>query len=194
MEKLEYRPTSTMTVHVIGANLMELDGIEIWETLLHWLPQLTILNLMFVGPEFVKKNTNLDQRVCACCNEKGMELNIKTIGVLYEEYVSSKKFVKPDIVIGYNLGIHECVNLDSAEDKWSSSIRKLPDLNCPFILTSYTADEAKNEHKRLQSILNKPINYFLCERNPFSSLRPHRDFESESVYYQNQYLIIYKDF
>ena len=193
MERLEYSTGSEMTIHIIGANMIELDGVEIWETLLHWLPSLSTLNIVLVGPELESNNEKVEGSICDCCNDKNMKLNLETHGLLYKEYINSDSFIKPDIIAGYNLGIHECENVDSDNDSWSQSVRILPEQKCPFILTSYTAEEAQKEHKRLCDILNKKVSYLYSEKNPFSSLRPHRDYETEGVYYQNQYVIIYRD-
>lgn len=91
------------------------------------------------------------------------------------------------------MGIHECESIDSSNDTWSDSVRVLSEQKCPVVLTSYTAEEAQKEHKRLSDILNRKVTYLCCEKNQFSSLRPHRDYETEGVYYQNQYVIIYRD-
>ena len=191
MEKLDYTPNSKITIHVIGANIIELDGIELWETLLHWLPSLNNLSLILIGPDFDKKSKKLERSVCDCCKDKGMKFQVETHGFLYKEYAESKYFSKPDIIIGYNLGIHESENIDSLNDKWPESLCILPMQKCPFIITSYTEDECKKEHKRLCDILIKQVDYMISEKNPFCSLRPHRDYESEGVYYQNQYVTIY---
>ncbi|OXU17828.1 hypothetical protein TSAR_010272 [Trichomalopsis sarcophagae] len=193
MERLEYTTGSEMTLHIIGANMIEVDGIELWETLLHWLPSLTKLNLVLVGPELDSNNEKTECNICDCCVEKGMKLYLETHGILYKDYVNSDSFVKPDIIVGYNLGIHECENIDSDMDSWSQSIRILPEQKCPFVLTSYTSEEAEKEHKRLCDILQRKVTWLCYEKNPYSSLRPHRDYETEGVYYQNQYIIIYRD-
>ncbi|XP_058789480.1 uncharacterized protein LOC131663227 [Phymastichus coffea] len=194
LERLEHPIGSTLTIHVIGANMIEVDGIEIWEILLHWIPTLTVLNIVLIGPELDSNSEKLECDICDCCNEKNMKLYLEMNGVLYKEYVVSECFVKPDIIVGYNLGIHECENIDSPNDSWSESIRSLPEQKCPFVLTSYTAEEAQKEHKRICDILQNNVTYLCCETNQFSSLRPHRDYENEGVYYQNQYVIIYRDF
>ena len=194
MEKLEFITKSILTVHIIGANMIELYGVEMWEMFLHWIPSLTILNLVLIGPELDSNNEKVQCNICDCCIEKGMKLHLQTYGLLYKEYVYSDQYSKPDIIVGYNIGIHECENIDSPADLWSASIRILPEQSCPFILTSYTMDEALKEHNRLCDLLKRKVAPLSCEKNQFSSLRPHRDYETEGVYYQNQFIIIYKDF
>ncbi|XP_014223967.1 uncharacterized protein LOC106650470 [Trichogramma pretiosum] len=194
MEKLDHTVESILTVHVIGANMLEYDGVEIWETLLHWLPSLTILNIILIGPELDSNIEKVQCNICDCCIEKGMKLYLETHGLLYKEYVFSDQYSKPNIIVGYNIGIHECENINSPADLWSPSIQIIPEQRCPFVLTSYTMDEALKEHNRMCDIFKRKITPLSCERNKFSSLRPHRDYETEGVYYQNQYVIIYRDF
>lgn len=191
LEKLEYLPGSTMTIHVIGANLIELDGVEIWETLLHWIPSLTTLKIILVGPDL--DNEKSECSICDCCMEKGMKLNLETYGLLYKEYVDIDTFVKPDIIAGFNVGIAEWENVGSPEDTWSQSLLVLPEQKCPFVLTSYTDGELKKEHARLCKVLNKKLDCLYGGKNDFSSLRPHRDYETEYVYYQNQYMMVYRN-
>ncbi|XP_011501254.1 PREDICTED: putative protein MSS51 homolog, mitochondrial [Ceratosolen solmsi marchali] len=195
IEKLGFSVNSVITIHIIGANMIELDGAEIWEILLHWLPSLTTLNIVLIGPEqFKKKYNKLEYNICDYCNGKGIKFYLETYGELYNEYVNSNYFVKPDIIVGYNVGIHEHEPGDFKLDTWFESIKILPEQNCPIMLTSYTEKEAKKDHKRFCDVLEKNVSFICCEANPFSSLRPHRDYETEELYYQNHYIIIYRDF
>jgi splicing suppressor protein 51 len=193
VEKLEFSVHSVLTIHIIGANVIELDGVEIWEILLHWLPSLTRLNIVLISPEMNEKSNKLNYNICDNCKKKGMKFYMETHGMLYKQYVSSNYFVKPDIIVGYNVGIHENEAGNSKLDTWFESIKILPEQNCPLVLTSYTDKEAQKDHKRICDILEKNVTVLYCDENPFSSLRPHRDYETEELYYQNHYLIIYQN-
>ncbi|KAJ8675828.1 hypothetical protein QAD02_011614 [Eretmocerus hayati] len=192
LERLEYGSGSTMTIHVIGANAIELDGVEVWEILLHWLPTLTSLHIIMIGPELDSDDKKKECRVCECCADKKNKLYLEKVNTLYREYTSSKRYKKPNIIVGYNLGLHECENIDSPDDLWAQSIRILPEQECPFVFTSYTLEEAQKEHRRVCDILGKNISYLCCEKNKFSSMRPHRDYETEGIFYQNQFITIYR--
>ncbi|KAK2576394.1 hypothetical protein KPH14_005738 [Odynerus spinipes] len=189
LEKLQGYENSDMIVHVIGANMMEVDGFEIWEIVLHWLPYLKSLKIVLIGPEL--SWGTLIQDVCNYCLQKGKNFSIDICGALYAEYECSKQFIKPNVIIGFNTGIHECIDIDSKTDTWAASIRIIAKQNCPLILTSYTFHETQQEQERLKTILRRNIPCKYSFKNPYSSLRPHRDYETEGVYYQNGYVLIY---
>lgn len=191
IERLEFGVESNMTIHVIGANMIEVDGLDVWEILLHWLPSLNMLTIVLIGPELVWGS--IKPSVCDYCTTKGMTVHVELRNMLYQDYVTSQWYEKPDFLIGYNTGIHEYVELGSAKDTWTPSIRTVAEQNCPLVLTSYTLNEAIEQHKRLCIILEEAATDLCCIKNPFSSLRPHRDFESEEVFYQNQFITIYHE-
>ncbi|XP_015609307.1 putative protein MSS51 homolog, mitochondrial [Cephus cinctus] len=191
IQRLDYSPGINMTIHVIGANVIELDGLEVWEILLHWLPALTVLRIILIGPELTR--STLIPNVCDCCAVEDMRVHVDVCNMLYQDYVNSHGFENPDFIIGYNVGLHECEDFSSENDTWSPCVRSLGTQNCPVILTSYTLEEAKKDHERICAVLGDTVALVLCEHNPFASLRPHRDFEVEDVYYQNQIITIYRE-
>ncbi|XP_015514701.1 uncharacterized protein LOC107220561 [Neodiprion lecontei] len=191
IERLKFKIESAINIHVIGANMVEVDGLDIWEILLHWLPSLTTLTIVLIGPELMWGSVK--PNVCNYCISKGMWVHIELRNMLYQDYVTSQWYEKPDFLIGYNMGIHECLELGSVKDTWTPCIKTLAEQNCPLVLTSYTLSEAIEEHKKLRIILGDTVTDLCCEINPFSSLRPHRDFETEGVFYQNQFITIYHD-
>ncbi|XP_012251910.2 uncharacterized protein LOC105683709 [Athalia rosae] len=191
IERLEFNVQSNMVMHVIGANMVEVDGLDVWEILLHWLPTLTMLTIVLIGPELMWGSVK--PNVCDYCMAKGMSVRVELRNMLYHDYVTSQWYEKPDFLIGYNTGIHECVELGSSKDTWTLSVQTTAEQNCPLVLTSYTLSEAIEEHKRLCIILGDTATCICCVRNPFQSLRPHRDFETEEVFYQNQYITIYQE-
>ncbi|XP_017883579.1 uncharacterized protein LOC108627055 [Ceratina calcarata] len=191
IQKLEYvLEGSTMNIHIIAANMLDLDGIELWEILLHWIPNIKTWRIYLIGPEL--SSGVIPINLCDNCQHNKKELLIETHNTLYDTYANKNSYVKPNVIVGYNAGIHECENLRSENETWRESLKIIAKQNCPVILTCYTLVEAEKEQTRLNEILNCNVKcaYFL--RNPYSSLRPYRDFETEGIYYQNQYVIIYK--
>lgn len=191
IEKLEFNVEPGIILHVIGANMVEVDGLEVWEILLHWLPTLTELTIVLIGPELVWGS--FEPNVCDYCVAKGMRVRVELRNMLYQDYVTSQWYEKPDYLIGFNTGIHECIELGSSKDTWTPSVLTMAEQNCPLVLTSYTLSESIEEHKRVCIILGDTETRLCCVRNPFSSLRPHRDFETEEVFYQNQFVTIYQE-
>ncbi|XP_054011724.1 uncharacterized protein LOC128894191 [Hylaeus anthracinus] len=192
-QKLQYFfKEENIIIHIIAANAIEIDGIELWEILLHWLPNTTMISIVLIGPELSPGSIPIN--LCKNCRYNGRQLAIEMQNMLYENYTTGNSYVKPNFIIGYNAGIHECENFKSEMDTWTYTLRMITKQNCPLILTSYTLSEAEKEQIRLEAILDRDVKCTYFEQNPYSSLRPYRDFESEGVYYQNQYIIIYKNF
>ena len=189
MEKIGFEPQSEFIVHVLGANGLELE-VSAWEIILHWFPKIQKLKIVLIGPELHQDSMMPD--LCDLCNYNKKAFVVEFHDVLYHIYMS-KGYTKPNLIIGYNLGIHEFINPGSMEDTWKDTILSLPKNDSPFILTAYTENEARKEHERMCFFLGNTTKYFCFEKNNFASLKPHRDFETEGVYYENNYLIIYDE-
>lgn len=190
LQKLRYSlKNHSIVIHVIAANIIDIDGIEFGEILLHWYPNMETAKIVLIGPEL--SSGSMPINLCKICLYNNKQLLIEMHGILYDDFAKSISYVKPDIIIGYNAGIHECEDFKSENDTWRQSLQIIAKQECPFILTSYTLLEAKKEQERLNTVLGRDIECAFCDQNPYSSLRPYRDFETERVYYQNQYLLIY---
>ncbi|XP_076283097.1 uncharacterized protein LOC143210266 [Lasioglossum baleicum] len=179
-----------ITIHVIGANMIEISGIDFWEILLHWLPKSTEAKIVLIGPELCSDSASLN--LCKNCQSNNKQLSIQMHNVFYSNYVNSTSYTKPNFIIGYNAGISEYQDIKLGNDTWAQSLQTIAEQTCPFILTSYTLSEAREEQTRLETVLNHNSKCIFLGHNPYSGLRPYRDFETEDVYYQNQYIIIYK--
>ena len=191
MQKLKRYNDDNVFIHVIGSSIEEVDGAVFWELLLHWLPSWKIITVILISPELSRQAHFV--HCCEKCNRLDLKYELKIYGLNYEDYLESEFYKKPDFIVGFNLNIHEC-ELGFVECTWEKSILAVARQNVPFILTSGSEDRAQRDHKRLCKILGKEINYHCLEKNPFRSLRPYRDYESEDVQYPNQYLIIYTQF
>ncbi|XP_017752772.1 PREDICTED: uncharacterized protein LOC108545584 [Eufriesea mexicana] len=192
LQKLKYiLKSNSIIIHITAANVIDTEGIEIWEILLHWLPNITIIKICLIGPEL--SIGSMLMNLCKNCQYNNKQFSIQVYDMLYENYAKSDFYTKPNFIIGYNAGIHECEDFKSVNYTWRQSLKIIAKQNCPLILTSYTLSEAKKEQIRLNEILNNCIKCSYFEQNPFSSLRPYRDFETEGIYYQNQYIIMYKN-
>ncbi|XP_031831791.1 uncharacterized protein LOC116426664 [Nomia melanderi] len=191
MKKLkEFLWEDKIIIHIIAANMLEVSGINLWEILLHWLPKSTVVQIILIGPEVFPDPISIN--LCNHCQSNNKKLLIETHNVFYTNYFNNISNMKPNFIIGYNAGISECEDLKFGNDTWAQSLQIIADQHCPLILTSYTISEAMEEQARLKVVLNNNIKCSFLGHNPYSGLRPYRDFESEGVYYQNQYIIIYK--
>ena len=190
MKKINFVPTSDLVVHVLGANYLELTDASAWEIILHWIPNIQRLKIVLIGPEL--PNERLYPELCACCNGKKKSITVEVHEAYYHNYMK-KGYSKPNLVIGYNIGIAEFENPGAPEDTWKPTILSLRNNESPFILTAYTEEEAKKDHERLRLFLGNKTNFSCFEKNKFASLKPLRDFETEGIFFQNNYMIVYNN-
>jgi splicing suppressor protein 51 len=192
LEKLRTSVKKNVVVHVVGAGAFECTFIKKWEIILHCLPQLSCLDIIFIGPEVEQRSETICV-LCADCQQKGRELatHFQT-GKLYHQYASSETFLLPDIIVAFNCGLHEYEGTKS--DTWSQSLPYLVKFDhIPLILTSYTGDEAYKDVARILKCRKDPLTVYLkCSKNPFASRRPYRDWDSENsdVFFQNYFITL----
>ena len=184
LDKLGKLPTVNMTVHVIGASYLEERNIEEWEVILHWLRDLLELKIILIGPDLVIEKSN--PTLCETCTSRKKDLNIEIYSGEYKDFTKDENFTVPRVIIGYDIRI-------SCYASWPESIRALVEVGSPFIITSCTGDSAYQDHNEMHQILNKPVEFFFCDKNPFVSMRPRVDIVEEKIYYANDYITIYKN-
>ena len=185
-----------LTVHVVGANIMEMLGIIKWELVAHRLPALKSLRLVFVGPELENEEDGECEGLgeCSDCSDRGRTVTYEIRRSLYSDYAKSGSYRPPDVVAAFNCGFHEYES-EPAKETWSPSLPLLlRHTGVPLILTSYTETEAAKDlnlvrkaAKEVQGQLREDVS---GQRNPFRSHRPIRDFECDGgndVFYSNNY-------
>ncbi|KAJ8968589.1 hypothetical protein NQ314_002255 [Rhamnusium bicolor] len=188
-------PKQILTVHIVGADITEMCWLWkiITELPFHWIKNICALDIFVVGPELGHNGITekFGAQLCENCRMKNLKTRIIFHSSLYHEVVDSLK--APDIVVTFNSGLHEfCHN--SKSDDWNGSINSLvkyPDV--PLILTAYTMDEIKQDINIVKINSEKYVKTVLePERNPFSNMRPIRDWETENVpvFYINGYIAI----
>ncbi|XP_011868478.1 PREDICTED: uncharacterized protein LOC105562331 [Vollenhovia emeryi] len=186
MRLLEYVPKNKrLVIHVVGANMMEEITWPAWQILMALL-DLTFLLVVMIGPELrsctvLRNRCKLGQKECAYACYKQ----------LYENYVRSQLFEKPDVIVGFNANIQQ-YELESPRETWAPSMRVLAEQNCPFILTGYTQLHLESDMERMNSILNRNIECPSSVKNLFASLKPHRSSWPDNVVYDNQYMILHR--
>ncbi|XP_071649750.1 uncharacterized protein [Temnothorax longispinosus] len=192
MRLLEYVPKSNkkLVIHVLGTN----ESGEIVRTVWDILPRLigTMVMVVVIGPKLSCKS-NLLNNYDNCLSREKKYLTFEFHDVLYEDYACSPSFVKPDLVVGFNLYIHKYkLEGRSSKETWAPSIQMLAKQNCPFVLTSATQYSFKKETDIINAILNKEVDHLYSGKNPFASLKPYKTIEMKYVAYINQYVIIYR--
>ncbi|XP_071556501.1 uncharacterized protein [Temnothorax nylanderi] len=181
-----------LVVHVLGASTSEEITLIGWEFLPRLIGTMVSVVVIFIGPELTRKLN--PSHVCDNCRSREEKcLTFEFHDVLYENYVRSPSFVKPDLVVGFNLGIHQCkLPGRSSKETWAPSIKLIAKQNCPFILTSPTLYAFKKETDIINTCLDKEVDHLYSGKNPFASLVPYRTVGINYVYYMNQNVIIYR--
>ncbi|XP_051160817.1 uncharacterized protein LOC127281245 [Leptopilina boulardi] len=181
---------TTMVIHIIVVNKNELMSENSWKQFLYSFQQLKNLEIVFIGPEV----PNCPERIFNTPELNTIEkrrLKIDYCSTTYDKYFRNKKFIKPQIILGCNLNIHESKLFEILENTWKETILTVEKVGVPFILTSGTKERAEMEHKIICDLLGKSVNFQFFEENPYSSLTPERDFETEGVMYANKFVIAY---
>ena len=185
----------TITLHIVGANVVEMLGLIKFEYLIHRLPKCTHLKIVFVGMELDNEENGPVEGVGECydCSDKGNVVNYELYSMSYKEYCeNTSEYTMPNYVVAFNCNLH--LNDVNDEDTWNESLPFLVrHSNIPLILTNHTLTHSKESLKRMTD-LNLDLDLIKTnEKNPFRSHRPIRDYELNQdmdVFYNNQYLSI----
>ncbi|XP_046675339.1 uncharacterized protein LOC124364144 [Homalodisca vitripennis] len=176
-----------MTVHVVGADAMEAQALYTFPVIFNLL-KLAHLTIVMIGPN-LPDDTILPS---------GLEQKCSLILIskkLYHEYVSSDAFIRPDVTVVYNCGFCEFSDVPE-KDIWKNTLPFiLNQRDCLVILTSYTAEESRQDLTRLGNVSDHVASYNVLvanEENPFCSLCPLRNWEAgfEAVFYVNKYISV----
>lgn len=181
-----------LSIHLVGADIVEIswDWIVVFEMMFHWIQTLETFNFVLIGPDLDDSLPIKDfsDELCNSCRERNVKASCRFYSKMYHDIVDDLDI--PDLVVAFNSGLHAY-----DESSWGQSICVLTK-NCgvPLLLTAYTSKELqcdvdivlKNTSKELKVILEP-------QRNPFSCMRPMRDFNTLNVpiFYVNGYIAIF---
>ncbi|XP_017862919.1 PREDICTED: uncharacterized protein LOC108613753 [Drosophila arizonae] len=174
-----------LTIHLIGAEMeFEVDVFQKWEIfLLHTLPALETLHIVFIGPELNPNNISFDQlstiRCCRLCRKAQRTVQYHFENRLYHDYYLEPNFLKPDLVCFFNSGLYRATGY-ALEDTWPETIRATLSIKCPIVVTSYTKYEAPLDLSQFLNQSNRHLTVVLPPTtNPFRSEKPERNFISD---------------
>ena len=186
----------SLSISLIGAGAMEFDGLWVFEELLHLLPALQTLNLMYIGPaskmapsvsSCVRGNV-IECKNCAECVSSNKRRLWGTYGGLYHDYVNTSYYQKPDLAVLFHSGRAEC-----AVEDWAPTTRLLVDSVTLTLCTTWTKREAREEEVELDQLgarfITRP------DKNRWRSLIPIPDFlegADDEVYYVNYYQYMFQ--
>lgn len=193
--------TKSLTIHLVGAEMQfEIDTLQKWELLLlHLVPSLRILKVVFVGPQLETESGYIQtmgkNKACNKCNAKGRRVIYELWKTLYHDYLKCDAYHKPDFIFAFNAGLYRLSDFEG-KDTWSSSIEamfKEPDI--PVAVTEYTDKELPFDIQRIQNIVGYLEIIMPPAINPFASLKPSLNFLSEEtipVIFKNFHITILK--
>lgn len=206
MDKKDVGSVDELRVHIVGAmSIRELLGIIRWEYLLHRLPNMTKLHVVFVGPELFGEMSaeelpdshcldDSGMTRCPDCQEKNRLVIYQMSHTLYHEYANGPHYTKPDVTVAFNCGFHQ--NSGTAIDTWPESLKLMTkDPEIPLVFTSFTKSEALKDLAAVEAV-NKVDVLLDAVKNPFMGLWPNREADPEDsetwMYYTNQYITVVK--
>ncbi|XP_016965000.1 uncharacterized protein LOC108034578 isoform X2 [Drosophila biarmipes] len=180
------RSSEELTLHLIGAEIeFEVDMLQKWELfLLHIMPTVKSLNVVFIGPELNPNNISFEQlkkiKCCRLCRKAQRTVNYHFENALYHDYCKETHFLQPNLVCFFNSGLYRSTGF-ALEDTWPDTIQAALNIKCPIVVTSYTKYEAPLDMAHFINQSNRHINVVLPPTtNPFSSEKPERNFISDN--------------
>ncbi|KAK7455903.1 hypothetical protein VKT23_010942 [Stygiomarasmius scandens] len=167
----------TLIIHILGASIStELMNAQLFEEILHRLPELKTLKLILVGPELnVQDSRPVDMDTCPDCRRKGRKRTHHHHTMLYHDYVSrqSARFNTPDLAVAFNSGASERGEDGVGPgDSWKETMKLLVEKKIPSVFTSFNESEALTESQMLREA---GASLFLKDqlgpcRNPWGSM------------------------
>ena len=154
-----FTTTEELTLHVLGPTTsFECEGggpTCIWEEIMHCLPAVKRMNVIFVGPEYGLKGVHTEVNAippiqtasCPLCSSKG---RVRTQGfykMTYHDYHNSGEFMHPNFVVAFNTGMYE-----EYTESWKTSLAVLLALDVPCIFTSYNEHEGGADFDVLKEV------------------------------------------
>lgn len=185
------RDREELTIHILGpSHNFEYEGGAptcIWEEIMHCLPAVKTLKVIFVGPEGKLNNPLCPIEACPDCVSKGRVRMQGFYDTTYHDYHASNDFIKPDFVAAFNTGMY-----DEYTESWKESLRVLLSLDVPCIFTSYNELEGGADLKVLQEV---GANTLTDETmlNPFQVKIPKIDDNFlDKFFYDNMYYVCFR--
>ena len=186
-EQSSLEDLTSLTVHVVTSS--PLFHMDPWDILLHHLPNLKELNVVFVmqGKGFkdsFNMNNGLPWGRCKDCRAKKRVLTYSIRQMLYQMFFSSAQFTEPDVVVVYGNMAEMSGSSSREEDVLHSQIsysNMTYSQDTVLVLTDVTQDlvnqgvravnDARPVHQLLASQIN-PLRGFTSDRADIDSNSP----------------------
>jgi mitochondrial splicing suppressor protein 51 len=182
-----------ITLHVIGAAGKEMAEMMLMEELLHLLPSLNHLDILYIGPNTPVLNSpfeyeTIDLDCCPTCKSRNRRRSVTLYRALYHDFAQSPHYRKPDLAVLFHSGRSQ-----AEEASWAPTTRYLLDSATMTLCTAYTLREAMEEYAELHQLGAK----FLVEPEvnhwrSLLSLPELLEGTEHGVFYQNYYRYIFR--
>lgn len=173
--------SDSIVVHIIAGKKMDIRRLSTWEIILHELFSKTLIVVM-IQPELQDGCYSFE--TCKNCRYHSKTLKYKSHRALYHQYVNSSLYLKPDIILAYDVTLRQ-------EKSSQEIIKACQGQYCPLLLTAKSEDTVDDNIICIQEILQAKNEPFLNEENKFSSFKLERDNENQCLRYFNKYLVYY---
>jgi splicing suppressor protein 51 len=140
---------TALTLHLVGATQeFEVQQLQAYEELLHLIPSLRRLDLVFIGPEVgfpERELRDVTQRIafdslgcCPGCEARGAQRRMGVRVATYERVLAGcAANPPPDLVVAFQAGFSELA------DGWRDAMTRVLSSGWPLLVTSYAEDEAR---------------------------------------------------
>ncbi|KAK7026781.1 hypothetical protein VNI00_015439 [Paramarasmius palmivorus] len=165
----EWTKQKKLTVHVLGAFEKEIVLAQIFEEILHRLPQVQEIRIVLIGPELgkvIQDSSPMEMDTCPDCSRNERKRIHEHHALTYHDYVKKQgtRYTKPDIAVAFNSGCHE------SPSSWTETFKVLVQQGVTCLFTSYNQEEANQDSKLLQSS-GIQTQLLGVKKNPWGSMK-----------------------
>ncbi|KAJ7644840.1 hypothetical protein FB45DRAFT_784839 [Roridomyces roridus] len=159
-----------LIVHVLGADAKELMKGVVFEEILHRLPQVKDLEILFCGPELPVQRTpsSVQMKTCPDCTAQGRKRVHVVACNTYHGYIQTQgsQFIPPDLCIAFNSGAYE-----EWTDEWCATIKVLVERKIPSVFTAFSREEVHSDAHLLQRMGATLHPMLGPTKNPWGSMK-----------------------
>ncbi|TRM60622.1 hypothetical protein BD626DRAFT_504669 [Schizophyllum amplum] len=123
----------------------ELMKAQLFEEIMHQLPKVQTLQIIFCGPDIPPNSENwMEMETCPRCRRAGRKRRQRLYSRTYHEYALrlGSAYEVPDLAVAFNSGCSQ-----EARDSWAGTIKHLVQRKVPTIFTAFNREEGEAEGK-----------------------------------------------
>ncbi|KAJ7628736.1 hypothetical protein FB45DRAFT_43627 [Roridomyces roridus] len=159
-----------LTIHVlVGHHALECNQSIVFEEILHRLPNVKTLKMVFCGPAVPPGIMTEDLDTCPDCTQRGNKRIYEYTTEEYHQYVKRKggAFEPPDLCVGFDSAVF------AGWPEREKTYRLLSERKIRTVFTAYNREEAEMEVELLQMLgVTLHPTFGQAVKNPWGSLHP----------------------